>query len=79
MLFAQLDVAQLIGLLVALVVGITFHEFMHAYVAEPYFCRGCQVSAQGEEWLERHREKVPRGTTMRLVPQSQAQARDPLE
>ena len=34
MLFAQLDVAELIGLLVALVVGITFHEFMHAYVAD---------------------------------------------
>jgi Zn-dependent protease len=34
MLFAPLDVAALIGLLVALVVGITFHEFMHAYVAD---------------------------------------------
>lgn len=34
MLFARLDAAQLIGLLVALVVGITFHEFMHAYVAD---------------------------------------------
>src|SRR6186997_2679807 len=34
MLFAQLDVAELLGLLVALVVGITFHEFMHAYVAD---------------------------------------------
>ncbi|HET9539277.1 MAG TPA: site-2 protease family protein, partial [Candidatus Limnocylindria bacterium] len=34
MLFARMDVAELIGLLVALVVGITFHEFMHAYVAD---------------------------------------------
>jgi Zn-dependent protease len=34
MLFAQMDVAELIGLLVALLVGITFHEFMHAFVAD---------------------------------------------
>jgi Zn-dependent protease len=34
MLFARLDAAELIGLLVALLVGITFHEFMHAYVAD---------------------------------------------
>src|SRR6188472_4399053 len=34
MLFAQMDAAQLIGLLVALVVGITFHDFMHAFVAD---------------------------------------------
>ena len=34
MLFARLDPAALIGLLVALVVGITFHEFMHAFVAD---------------------------------------------
>jgi Zn-dependent protease len=34
MLFARLDAPQLIGLLVALLVGITFHEFMHAYVAD---------------------------------------------
>jgi Zn-dependent protease len=34
MLFAPLDLPQLIGLLVALVVGITFHEFMHAFVAD---------------------------------------------
>lgn len=49
----------------------------NAYVAEPHFCRGCQVAARGDEWLERHRKQVPRGTTMRLVPRSQA--RDPLE
>ncbi|HEX5578909.1 MAG TPA: site-2 protease family protein [Candidatus Limnocylindria bacterium] len=34
MLFAQLDPAALLGLLVALLVGITFHEFMHAFVAD---------------------------------------------
>ena len=35
MLLTQLnDPAQLIGMLVALVVGITFHEFMHAFVAD---------------------------------------------
>jgi Zn-dependent protease len=34
MLLFDLTVPQLIGLLVALVVGITFHEFMHAFVAD---------------------------------------------
>ncbi|HYN64583.1 MAG TPA: site-2 protease family protein [Candidatus Limnocylindrales bacterium] len=34
MLLFELTVPQLIGLLVALVVGITFHEFMHAFVAD---------------------------------------------
>ena len=35
MLFARLDdPAALIGILVALLVGITFHEFMHAFVAD---------------------------------------------
>jgi Zn-dependent protease len=34
MLFGNPDPAQLIGVLVALVVGITFHEFSHAWVAD---------------------------------------------
>jgi Zn-dependent protease len=34
MLLFDLTVPQLIGLLIALVVGITFHEFMHAFVAD---------------------------------------------
>ncbi|MEP6468273.1 MAG: site-2 protease family protein [Chloroflexota bacterium] len=34
MLFLRLEPPQLIALLVALVVGITFHEFMHAFTAD---------------------------------------------
>lgn len=34
MLFVDLTLAQIIGLAVALVVGITFHEFSHAFVAD---------------------------------------------
>jgi hypothetical protein len=37
-----------------------------AYVPEPHHCRGCEVAAQGEDYLERHRKKYRRGTTMRL-------------
>ncbi|HEX6668260.1 MAG TPA: hypothetical protein VF061_01805 [Gemmatimonadales bacterium] len=49
-----------------------FAEDPHAYVAEPHHCRGCEIQAQGDEWLERHRKEVRRGTTMRLVPAAQA-------
>jgi Zn-dependent protease len=34
MLFGNLSGAQLAGLVIALLVGITFHEFMHAFVAD---------------------------------------------
>jgi Zn-dependent protease len=34
MLFLRLEPPQLIALVIALVVGITFHEFMHAYTAD---------------------------------------------
>ena len=34
MLFADLDLAQIAGIAVALVVGITFHEFSHAFTAD---------------------------------------------
>ena len=34
MLFFALDPAELAGIAVALIVGITFHEFSHAYVAD---------------------------------------------
>lgn len=44
---------------------------LNAYTAEPHACRGCQVMAQGDEWLEHHRKEVPRGTTIRLVPARQ--------
>jgi hypothetical protein len=37
-----------------------------AYVAEPVHCRGCEVSAQGADWLERHKKQVRRGTRMTL-------------
>lgn len=45
---------------------------LHAYASQPHHCRGCQVMAQGDEWLDRYRKEVPRGTTMRLVPQRNA-------
>ena len=41
---------------------------LHAYAAEPYHCRGCEVMAQGEEWFGRHQKEMRRGTSMRLVP-----------
>ena len=34
MLFFDLTVAQIAGIAVALVIGITFHEFSHAYIAD---------------------------------------------
>lgn len=38
-----------------------------AYVPEPHHCRGCEVAAQGQDWLEKHRKSHRRGTTMRLT------------
>jgi Zn-dependent protease len=34
MLFFDLSLAQVVGIAVALVVGITFHEFSHAFLAD---------------------------------------------
>jgi Zn-dependent protease len=34
MLFSELNLAQIVGIAVALVVGITFHEFSHAFIAD---------------------------------------------
>lgn len=34
MIFSDLTLAQILGIAVALVVGITFHEFSHAYIAD---------------------------------------------
>ena len=34
MLFFELTLAQIVGIAVALVVGITFHEFSHAFIAD---------------------------------------------
>ncbi|CAN5586941.1 MAG: site-2 protease family protein [Chloroflexi bacterium] len=34
MLFFDLTLAQIVGIVVALVVGITFHEFSHAFIAD---------------------------------------------
>lgn len=34
MLFLDLTIAQVVGIAVALIVGITFHEFSHAFVAD---------------------------------------------
>ena len=41
---------------------------LHAYVSEPHHCRGCEIMAQGQDWLDAHRKEVRRGTAMRLVP-----------
>ncbi len=43
---------------------------LHVFEARPHHCRGCEVAAQGQDWLEK-REKageLRRGTTMRLTP-----------
>lgn len=40
---------------------------MHAYVAEPRHCRGCEIKAQGDEWFEKHRSEYRRGTYVRLT------------
>jgi hypothetical protein len=29
-------------------------------------CKGCRVRADGDEWLEKNKKSVPRGTQMRL-------------
>lgn len=41
---------------------------LHAYEAQPVHCRGCEVTAQGEDWLERNRDNLRRGTSMQLRP-----------
>jgi hypothetical protein len=38
----------------------------HAYVPEPYHCRGCEVSAGAAEQFEKHRKEYRRGTSMQL-------------
>jgi hypothetical protein len=50
---------------------------LHAYVAEPHQCRGCEVLAQGEEWFEQNRKQLRRGTTMRLMRARQPGADEP--
>jgi hypothetical protein len=37
-----------------------------AYIMEPYLCKGCRVKADGEEWYEKNRKNIPRGTQMRM-------------
>lgn len=38
----------------------------NAFAPEPHFCRGCEVAAQGNDHLEKHKKSYRRGTTMRL-------------
>lgn len=45
---------------------------LHAYTAEPHFCRGCEITAQGDDWFEQNRKAMRRGTSMRLAPQRAA-------
>lgn len=42
---------------------------LHAYESELHHCRGCEVSAQGQDKLERRKKagEVRRGTTARLA------------
>lgn len=48
---------------------------LHAYIAEPYHCRGCEIKAQGDEWFDRHHKEMRRGTAMRLVPNPELDTR----
>jgi hypothetical protein len=41
---------------------------LHAYEAVPVHCRGCEVAAQGDDWLERNRKNMRRGTSIQLRP-----------
>lgn len=38
----------------------------NAYTAEPHFCRGCEIKAQGDEKFEKTRGRYRRGTRMTL-------------
>jgi hypothetical protein len=50
---------------------------LHAYAWKPRHCRGCEVSAQGQDWLEKQRKNnsLRRGTTVGLtiMPKEEAQ------
>ena len=60
MLFGSLTLAELVGIAIALVVGITFHEFSHALVADQLPLRGrlryfdCPASIQSSTSVRRH-------------------------
>jgi hypothetical protein len=45
-----------------------FADDPHAFEAVPVHCRGCEISAQGNEMLERDRKAYRRGTSMELKP-----------
>jgi hypothetical protein len=40
----------------------------HAWEWEGWHCRGCEIRAQGDEWLEKNRKNLRRGTHIRLRP-----------
>jgi Zn-dependent protease len=65
MLLFDLTVPQLIGLLVALLVGITFHEFMHAFVADQLGDH--QPRALGRVSLNPVRHLEPMGAILFLI------------
>lgn len=65
MLFGDFSVSELIGLLVALVVGITFHEFSHAFTADALGDH--RPRALGRVSLNPVRHFEPIGTVMFLI------------
>jgi Zn-dependent protease len=65
MLLFDLSLPQLIGLLVALLVGITFHEFMHAFVADQLGDH--QPRALGRVSLNPVRHLEPMGAILFLI------------
>ena len=65
MLFGDFSLSELIGLLVALVVGITFHEFSHAFTADALGDH--RPRALGRVSLNPVRHFEPIGTVMFLI------------
>jgi hypothetical protein len=42
-------------------------EDQHAYSAEAWHCRGCEVAARGQEEMTAHAKEYRRGTRIRLM------------
>lgn len=42
-----------------------FRDDPHAWGFEPEHCRGCELLAQGQDWLEANKQTLRRGTAMR--------------
>lgn len=41
---------------------------LHAFEAVDVHCRGCEIRAQGEDWFDKHKKELRRGTSMLLRP-----------